>query len=271
MSKQFASEYPRTDDGWIKFPADSEYRKRMFPEEVNKHPAKANVYLIQSIIEYVSTEGQILLDIMSGTGTLMVGAMIGREIICIEISKYFHELQQQALVMMEEIAPGVSEHIQLVNLPCQQYLPIPNLTDHIIFSPPYAGIMKVGQNPGRLQSAFLGDMVHEYSMSPLNLGLMNDFIWAQEMERIYAKCYTTIKPGGTMTLITKDHYEKQKDGSRKRIPLSKAARDACIRVGFTEQDWFKWAAPGSAFTSIYRSRGWEVVEDEDIIVVKKGG
>ena len=74
-----------------------------------------------------------------------------------------------------------------------------------------------------------------------------------------------------MTLITKDHYEKQKDKSRKRIPLSKAARDACIRVGFTEQDWFKWSCPGSAFTSIYRSRGWEVVEDEDIIIVKKGG
>jgi DNA modification methylase len=269
--RQFAPEYPRTEQGWIRFPADSEYRKGMFPEEVNKHPAKANVYLTQSIIEYVSKEGQLLLDIMSGTGTLMVGALISRFVICVEISQMFHDLQQQALVKLETIAPGISERIVLVNLPCQRYLPIPDLVDHIIFSPPYAGIMKVGQKPGRLQEEFLGAEVHEYSADPLNVGLMNDFIWTQEMERIYAKCLITLKPGGTMTLITKDHYEKQKDGVRKRIPLSQAARDACIHVGFTDHSWFKWAAPGSAFTNIYRSRGWEVVEDEDVITMKKGG
>ena len=271
MTKQFAPEYPLNENGWIRFPADSEYRKRMFPEEVNKHPAKANVYLVQSIIEYVSEPGEILIDIMAGTGTLMVGALIGREIICVEISEMFHNLQVKAMSKMEVIAPGTSDHIMLINLPCQRYLPIPDLADHIIFSPPYAGIMKVGQKPGRLQEAFLGANVHEYSTHPLNIGLMNDFIWAHEMEQIYAKCFTTLKPSGTMTLITKDHYEKQKDGSRKRIPLSQAARDACIRAGFIDHSWFKWNAPGSAFTSIYRSRGWEVVEDEDIIVIQKGG
>lgn len=271
MDKQFAPEYPRTDDGWIRFPPDSDYRKGMFPEEVNKHPAKANVYLVQSIIEYVSEEGQTLLDIMAGTGTLMVGALVGREVICVEISQMFFDLQTKALARLEEIAPGISEHIMLVNLPCQQYLPVPNLADHIIFSPPYASIMKVSKKPGRLQEAFLSSDAHEYSTNPLNIGLMNDFIWKLEMERIYAKCFETLRPGGTMTLITKDHYEKQKDGVRKRIPLSQAARDACIRVGFTDHSWWKWAAPGSAFTNIYRSRGWDVVEDEDVIIVKKGG
>lgn len=271
MNKQFASEYDRTDEDWIRFPPDSSYRKGMFPEEVNRHPAKANIYLIQSIIEYVSEEGQTLLDIMAGTGTLMVGALIGRDIICIEISEYFFSLQVRAREYLENIAPGISEHIMLVNLPCQHYLPIPNLADHIIFSPPYAGIMKVGQKPGKLQEAFLGSQVHEYSTNPLNIGLMGDFIWGQEMEGVYAKCFKTLKPSGTMTLITKDHYEKQKDGSRKRIPLSQAARNACIRVGFTDHSWHKWAAPGSAFTNIYRSRGWEVVSDEDVIVMQKGG
>ena len=140
--KEFAPEYERNEKGWIKFPADSAYRKSIFPEEVNKHPAKANVYLIQSIIEYVSEEGQVLIDIMAGTGTLMVGALIGREIICVEISEVFHDIQNKALAKLEQIAPGISDHIMLINLPCQQYLPIPNLADHIIFSPQYAGIMK---------------------------------------------------------------------------------------------------------------------------------
>jgi len=271
MSKQFAPEYPRTDEEWVRFPTDSNYRKRMFPEEVNKHQAKANVYLIQSIIEYVSEAEQVLLDIMAGTGTLMVGALIGREVICVEIGNMYHNLQQQALVKLEEIAPGISEHIMLINMPCQQYLPIPNLADHIIFSPPYASIMRVGKKQSGLGEAALGIDAWMYSDHPLNLGLMNDFIWAQELEKIYAKCFQTLKLGGTMTLIVKDHYEKQKDGTRKRIPLSQAARDACIRIGFTDHSWFKWLAPGSTFTNIFRSRGWEVVDDEDIIIVQKGG
>ncbi|GAG97016.1 unnamed protein product, partial [marine sediment metagenome] len=209
MNKQFASEYPRTDDGWIKFPSDQNYRKGMFPEEVNKHPAKANVYLIQSIIEYVSEPGQTLLDIMAGTGTLMVGALVGREVICVEISEFFHNLQKQALTKLEYIAPGIGEHIMLINLPCQQYLPIPSLADHIIFSPPYANIMQVGKKQSGLGDEALGKDAWMYSQHPLNIGLMNDFIWAHELENVYAKCLTTLKPGGTMTLIVKDHYEKQ--------------------------------------------------------------
>ncbi|KKN19271.1 hypothetical protein LCGC14_0947360 [marine sediment metagenome] len=266
MVKEFASEYARTDEGWIKFPADSEYRKRMFPPEVSDHQAKANVYLIQSIIEYVSEPNQIILDPMSGTGTLMVGALIGRTVICVEISAHFHLIQQQAVRIMEKVAPGIGDHIMLINLPCQHYLPIPDLADHIIFSPPYASIMKKGKKLDKMSADVLGDRAWEYSESPLNLGVMNDFIWAQEMEGIYRKCYETLKPGGTMSIIVKDHMK-----DRKRVELSKAARDACLRAGFIELDWFKWSAPGSAFTGIYRARGWEVVDDEDIIILQKGG
>lgn len=268
--KEFAPEYSRNPEGWVKFPQDAEYRKHMFPEEVNKHQAKANVYLIQSIIEYVSDEGQTLLDPMSGTGTLMVGALVGRDVICVEISEMFHNLQRQALAKLETIAPGVEDHIMLINLPCQQYLPIPEMVDHIIFSPPYADIMKKSKNLDKMSADVLGNVAWEYSQSPLNLGIMNDFLWEREMKKIYSKCLTTLKPGGTLTLIVKDHYEKQPNGERLRIPLSKSAFNTCLEVGFIEHSWHKWAAPGSAFTSIYRSRGWDTVDDEDIIVIKKG-
>jgi hypothetical protein len=266
MSKQFAPEYPRTEEGWIRFPTDSEYRKQMFPPEVNKHPAKANVYLVQSIIEYVSEIGQILLDIMAGTGTLMVGALVGREIICVEISELFHNLQQLALSKLEEIAPGISEHIMLINLPCQKYLPIPNLADHIIFSPQYAGIMKTkGTDSWNVDTGY---EFAEYSKDPLNLGVMSDFIWSQEMGRIYSKCYNTVKPGGTMVLIVKDHMEKGK-----RVQLVQRAIDESVKAGFTHDtdEHFKWAAPGMPYTAARRAKGIEVVDDESIIVLRKGG
>ena len=82
MSKDFAPEFPRTDEGWIKFPRDIEARKGLFfPEEVMSHPAKMNFHLEQSIIEYVAKEGDVLLDPFGGTGTLMIAALQGMSIV----------------------------------------------------------------------------------------------------------------------------------------------------------------------------------------------
>ena len=265
MEKQFAPEYERNEQGWIKFPPDSSYRKRIFPEEVNKHPAKANVYLVQSIIEYVSEPGQVLIDVMAGTGTLIVGALVGREVICIEISEKFHEVQQGAVKWLEQIAPGISDHVMLINLPCQHYLPIPNLADHIIFSPQYAGIMKTkGTDKWNVDTGY--DFA-EYSKSPLNLGTMSDFVWGRVMEKIYKKCYDTIKPGGTMVLIVKDHISKGE-----RVMLVDKAVIASVNAGFSycPNEQFKWAAPGMPYTAARRSKGIEVVDDESIVVLRKG-
>ena len=264
--KDFAPEYERNENGWIKFPPDSAYRKSIFPEEVNKHPAKANVFLVQSIIEYVSEPGQTLIDIMAGTGTLMVGALIGREIVCVEISEKFHLIQFKALARLEEIAPGVSEHIMLINLPCQRYLPIPNLADHIIFSPQYAGIMKTkGTDKWNVDTGY--DFA-EYSKDTLNLGTMSDFIWGEEMGLIYKKCYETIKPGGTMVLIVKDHMEK---GQRVQLVDKAIAASMVCGFSYNKDEHFKWAAPGMPYTAARRAKGIEVVDDESIVVLRKGG
>lgn len=266
MGRQFAPEYSRNEQGWIRFPADSEYRKRMFPPEVNQHPAKANVFLIQSIIEFVSEPDDVLMDIMAGTGTLMVGALVGRSVICIEISEKFHQMQLAALEHLEEIAPGISGMISLVNLPCQTYLPIPDLADHIIFSPQYAGIMKTkGTDSWNVDTGY--DFA-EYSKSPLNLGTMSEFLWTQEMERVYAKCYHTLKTPSSMTLIVKDHMEQGE-----RVQLVQRAIDASVRVGFSysPDEHFKWAAPGMPYTAARRAKGIEVVDDEDIVILRKGG
>lgn len=266
MTKLFASEYDLNENGWIKFPPDAEYRKRMFPPEVNQHPAKANVYLVQSIIEYVSEPDELIMDVMAGTGTIMVGALIGRQVICVEISEKFHQIQVGALEYLENIAPGIGGMISLVNLPCQTYLPIPDLADHIIFSPQYAGIMKKKSVNDQWNKDIGYDFV-EYSTNPLNLGTMSEFLWMYEMEKVYAKCYGTIKPGGTMTLIVKDHIS-----AGVRIELTQKAIDASIRVGFTynPNEHYKWAAPGMPYTSARRARGEPTVDDEDIVVLRKG-
>ena len=266
--KQFASEYSRTEQGWIRFPPDAGYRKRMFPPEVNQHPAKANVYLVQAIIEYVSEPDQLLMDIMAGTGTIMVGALIGRSIICIEISKKFYQIQLAALEHLERIAPGISDSISLINMPCQRYLPIPNLANHIIFSPQYAHILKAkAETSSNWTKETMKYDWDEYSKDPLNLGTMSEFLWAYEMEAVYTKCYQTLTTPGSMTLIVKDHMDKGN-----RIQLVQKAIDASIRVGFiyNPNEHFRWAAPGMPYTAARRSRGETVVDDESIVVLRKG-
>lgn len=264
MAKEFAPEYPRDENNWIKFPRDDTYRKQMFPPEVNKHPAKANVFMIQSIIEYVSEPGQTIMDVMAGTGTLMVGALINRTVICIEISEKFYNMQVKALEKLEEFSPGISDYVMLINLPCQRYLPIPNMVDHIVFSPQYAGIMRTkGTDKWNQDTAY--DFI-EYSKSPLNLGTMTEFEWAREMEKVYTKCFQTIRPGGSMTLILKDHM-----GRGKRIGLTQRGIDGSIKAGFTHDltEHFKWATPGMPYTMDRKMKGIEVVLDEDIVVLRK--
>ena len=262
--KPFASDYDLNSEGWFKFPPDADYRKRMFPPEVNQHPAKANVYLVQAIIEYVSEPDDLLMDIMAGTGTLMVAALVGRSVICVEISEKFHQIMLGALEYLERIAPGISGMISLVNLPCQTYLPIPDLADHIIFSPQYAGIMKTkGTDSWNVDTKY--DFA-EYSKNPLNPGTMSEFLWMPEMEKVYGKCYQTLKPNGSMTLIVKDHMS-----AGKRIQLTQKAINACKQVGFSysPDEHFKWAAPGMPYTAARRARGEVTVDDEDIVVLRR--
>lgn len=264
MIKQFASEYLRNEQGWFRFPADADYRKRMFPPEVNQHPAKANVYLVQAIIEYVSEPEEYIMDVMAGTGTIMVGALIGRYVICVEISDKFCSIMRGALRYLEGIAPGVEDMISLVNMPCQTYLPIPNLVNHIIFSPQYAGVLHT-KGKDRWNTD-IGYDLDEYGKGSLNLGTMSEFLWDKEMENVYSKCYQTIVPGGSMTLIVKDHMRQ---GSR--IPLIQKAIDASVKCGFTynPEEHFKWAAPGMPYTVARRAKGIEVVDDESIVIFRK--
>ena len=265
--KTFAPEYNTNKQGWFIFPKDADYRKKMFPEKVNTHPAKANIYLVQAIIEYVSNEGDLLMDVMAGSGSIMVAALVGRDVICVEISEKFYQMQVDALKFLENIAPGVSEHISLVNMPCQNYLPIPNLANHIIFSPQYAGILKSKEKD---QSNWTRETLvydwDEYNKSPLNLGTMTEFLWQYEMETVYKKCYDTLTIPGSMTLIVKDHISKGE-----RVQLVQKAIDASVRVGFSYnlEEHFKWAAPGMPYTANRRAKGIETVDDESIVVLRK--
>jgi len=265
--KEFAPEYPRNELGWIQFPRDDQYRKQLFQFwdreglKLSEHPAKANIYLVQSIVEFVSEPDQTILDIMAGTGTIMVAALVGRRVICIEIEEGYQRMIEWGIQDLERIAPGISNYITLIPGDCAKVLPLP--TDHIIFSPPYAQIMRK-KTMDKFTLETLGTGILEYSKSPENVGNLNEFLYHQKMEIIYKKCYESLPPGGTLTIIIKDHMEKGK-----RVYIGERAKKDCIKLGFELAHHFKWEPPGTAYISYRKARGETVVEDEDIIILRR--
>src|SRR3990172_1188279 len=214
MTKQFASEYPRTAEGFIRFPQDKPLRQKLFVPESFAHPARANIYMIQEIYRYVAEPGETLLDITSGIGTLMVAIFEGYQVVLIELEKPFHEIQKMNAEKMQV------EPVMLLG-DCRDYLPVP--CDHIIFSPPYSRLLN---RPGKLTPTMQGVLddgyyakdgdkaFFTYSSDPRNLGQLDSFMFGQQMEKIYKLCFESVRIGGTMTIIIQDFI---KGGKRQQL------------------------------------------------------
>jgi DNA modification methylase len=267
----FAPDYPRNDVGWILFPEgrkEQQYRKTLFPSGVMKHPAKANLFMMWELIEYLTEPNDLILDPMAGTGTVMIAAVMEqpRRVIAIDIEKPYHDIMLECKESFRRIQPDIDSLATVLHGNCKQFLPIP--AQAIIFSPPYTQVLDRGKpTPGDIR----GDMFKQtdeelqaYYATRGNVGKLPKFFYEQEMEKIYRLCYQSLPSGGTMTIIIKDYIEKDK-----RIYLSGQLIKMCAGIGFLIKNWFKRDASGSPFTRIRRSRGEPTVDDEDIIIFER--
>ena len=269
MSKVFAENYKQDDKGWYQFPSDVEWRSQVFTPEAMEHPARANLYMLQALIDYVSEPNETILDIMSGTGSIMIAALpehsklTGRRVICIDVEQGYCDLMQKSLDVMDLFdTPNVSDNVTIIHGDCKKILPLP--VDHIIFSPPYAQIMKTKGTDKLTKEMGARYDFASYTQSIGNVGLLNEFFYNQGMVKIYNLCFESVRSGGTLTIIIKDHIRKGE-----RVYLSHWALRCCIKAGFEQSDWFKWKPPGSYYLSFKKARGDPTVGDEDLIIVKK--
>src|SRR5437667_4168445 len=96
-TREFAPGVPKDEHSWLVFPRDVEYRKSLFPQGVFNHPAKANCFLIEALVDYLTEPGDTIIDPFGGTGTLLLAARKGRKVVLIDVEEQFVELQKQAL------------------------------------------------------------------------------------------------------------------------------------------------------------------------------
>ena len=121
---------------------DAPTRKRLMVEAAMRHPAKGHIGMWSEIIERYTQPGEWVLDPMAGIGTTLVGCMMGRNVICLELEPHFVEPMLASWRKMQQIGPMLGHEMgQAVILQGDaRALPLPDGdVEAAVFSPPYEG------------------------------------------------------------------------------------------------------------------------------------
>jgi hypothetical protein len=269
MRKTFAPDIPRSEtpgqEEWILFPRDIEWRRSLFPDGVFQHPAKANMFLQKALIDYLTEPGDTIIDPFGGTGTAMIGLLMGRNVALIELEPSFQALIEETYESWQAREPDgwdPERKFFLFSGDCRLELPnVPFLCDAAIFSPPYSTALS--HSTGIKEQK---EVLDTYALKgdAKNMGRLNPFMFQQAMRRVYPRLANRLVPDAPMALITKDIMK-----GPERQMLSKGIIREATRAGFRMVEWFKWKPPGSMQQSIMRSKGANVVDDEDILIFRK--
>jgi len=125
--------------------------RRFFPEDAVRHPAKANLNLIDFLIDKYSREGDLILDPMAGTGsTCVLAALKGRDAICIDIELLFYQWMEKAREIVEK-TPMLGRKGKIINIlgDARRLSELLKQIDIIITSPPYGETYLSGGDPER--------------------------------------------------------------------------------------------------------------------------
>jgi len=281
MTKQFAEKYERVREGemdLILFPRDVEWRRELFPDRVFEHPAKANMHLVKELIEYLTEPGDTILDPFGGTGTLLIGALYGRNVVLIEIEPHFISLLEETQEMWKrgvQLSPAGEVkgpgRIFIYEGDCRQKLQdIDFLCDAAIFSPPYADTLSSGgETRTRDSDRITPDAIQSYGgkgASSMNLGRLNKFYFQHGMSRVYERLHKRLVSGAPMAIISKDNMQ-----AGVRQFLSTGIIRQAQKNGFELSEWFKWKQPMSSYRAPAEAKGIKTVGDEDILIFRKVG
>ena len=184
----FAAQYPREEHGWIKFPSDVATRRSLFVPEAMEHPAKAQLHLVDALVEYLTQPGDTVIDITAGTGSILLAARKGRRVVCIELREHYAHLIHQSA---EKMGLAPMQYVVLQG-DCRKFLPI--TCQAIIFSPPYS--QTLASHSGMIRKDPKMDRSYgDYQGGEGDLGSLPPFAFNQEMRRIYQMCLQSLTRG----------------------------------------------------------------------------
>jgi len=191
--------------------------RKFFPEDAIRHPAKANLNLINFLIDKYSREGDLILDPMAGTGsTCVLAALKGRDAICIDIEPLFFQWMEKAREIVEK-TPMLGRKGRIINIlgDARRLSELLKQIDIVITSPPYAetishksgGPVKKIVNVGISTITARTYSENENNIGNLPLGDMSRSegrpTYFSEMLKVYNEMYKVLKPNGYAIVIIK--------------------------------------------------------------------
>ena len=128
----------------MKLKPDAVLRKQWFVPEAMSHPAKGHLGLWWEIFQKYTLSGQWVLDPMSGIGSSLIGAMMGRNVVCVEKEAHFVEpMRRSWLKMRQQVMLGCELGQVLILQGDARCLPLASLdglkgrADCVVTSPPW--------------------------------------------------------------------------------------------------------------------------------------
>lgn len=148
----------------ISFPQDTKERKHWFKAASFSHPAKMVLGLQIYLIEHYTKVGETILDPMGGSGTVLVGCALGRNVICVELEEKFCKMIEANWEKIKSLGPMLGCSMGQATILQGDARALPELlVDKCVFSPPYAeaqeggGIAKKGyQGPKHSPTDLIG-------------------------------------------------------------------------------------------------------------------
>jgi hypothetical protein len=130
----------------------------LMPEEARQHPAKYNTELIEFLIEKYTQPGDVVADVMAGTGVLgVIAALKGRDAVQVELEPKYMEWMEKARENVEKLNT-LTPKGRIVNILGDSRRLTELLAEHvgtIITSPPFGDTNLAAGDPERRRERLL--------------------------------------------------------------------------------------------------------------------
>jgi DNA modification methylase len=277
---------PEAPSSVLDFGTDVVLRSRWFVLASFQHPAKLHLGLLSWLLDRYTKPGETILDPMAGSGSILFAAAQQRHVIAYEIEPRWLAILHANATQIRQHAGLFLGNITIKQMDARQ--PWQHDVDCVLFSPPYgnqASATPDGRRmlPYRLHQltipydrrwqhlathptpGAMGAVTFHYGTHPDQVGHFRGARYWQAMRLIYAQAYTSLREHGSLILIVKDHIREGK-----RVATATMTIAVCEELGFTLHAHHQRHLHNlSLWQRRRKERGEPVVEEEDILVLRK--